>query len=85
VTLFRPVKLHGNTRLTPVQRRLLCERFDEDGWAVVDAADAAGSANGAPPYGWLGGGPVIVCWLIGGPRAWIPKRTPARRVATIER
>ncbi len=43
MTLFRPVKLHGNARLTPVQRRLLCERIDEDRWTVADAADAIGA------------------------------------------
>jgi hypothetical protein len=35
------VKLHGNARLTPGQRRLLCQRVDEERWTVGDAADAA--------------------------------------------
>ena len=46
------MKLHGNTRLTPIQRRLLCERIDEDGWTVTDAAEAAGISE-RRAYVWL--------------------------------
>jgi len=41
------VKLHGNARLTPVQRRLLCQRVDEEHWTVADAAEVAGDQRTA--------------------------------------
>jgi transposase InsO family protein len=79
------VKLHGNARLTPGQRRLLCQRVDEERWTVADAADAAGISE-RRAYEWL--------------RRWrqgdrdledrssapmrIPNRTPASVVAAIE-
>lgn len=45
------MKLHGNAKLTPVQRRLMCERVD-DGWTVADAAEAAGISE-RRSYEWL--------------------------------
>lgn len=36
------MKLHGNARLTPFQRTLLCRRVREEGWTVTAAARAAG-------------------------------------------
>jgi transposase InsO family protein len=45
------VKLHGNAKLTPVQRRLMCERVDE-GWTVAEAAEAAGISE-RRTYVWL--------------------------------
>jgi transposase InsO family protein len=36
------VKLHGNARLSPFQRELLCRRVEEEGWTVREAAEAAG-------------------------------------------
>jgi transposase InsO family protein len=45
------VKLHGNAKLTPVQRRLMCERID-DGWTVADASEAAGISE-RRAYVWL--------------------------------
>ena len=80
------MKLHGNARLTPVQRRLMCVRVDDEGWTVAEAADAAGISE-RRAYEWL--------------RRWregdrtledrsstpmrIPNRTPARVVTVIER
>jgi transposase InsO family protein len=80
------VKLHGNAKLTPGQRRLLCQRVDEERWTVSDAADAAGISE-RRAYEWL--------------RRWreddraledrssVPKRTPNRTpdrvVVAIER
>jgi transposase InsO family protein len=80
------VKLHGNARLTPVQRRLMCARVDDEGWTVAEAADAAGISE-RRAYEWL--------------RRWrqgdrfledrssipqrVPNRTPARVVSVIER
>jgi transposase InsO family protein len=36
------MKLHGNARLSPKGRLLLCERVLEDGWSLTLAAEAAG-------------------------------------------
>jgi transposase InsO family protein len=80
------VKLHGNARLTPGQRRLLCQRVVEERWAVADAADAAGLSE-RRAYEWL------KRWREGDhvleDRSSCPKRianrTPSRVVALIER
>lgn len=80
------MKLHGNARLTPVQRRLLCMRVDVEGWTVSDAAEAAGLSE-RRAYVWLGR------WRAGDrvleDRSSTPRRianvTPARVVAMIER
>jgi transposase InsO family protein len=80
------VKLHGNARLTPVQRRLLCERIDQDGWTVIDAADAAGISE-RRAYVWLArwrAGDRVLADRSSAP-CRVPNRTPARRVAMIER
>lgn len=47
------MKLHGNARLTPVQRRLMCQRIGDEGWTVADAAEAAGISE-RRAYVWLG-------------------------------
>ncbi len=39
------MKLHGNARLTPFQRALMCSRVREEGWSVKDAARAAGCST----------------------------------------
>ena len=44
--------LHGNAKLTPFQRALLCDRVREEGWTVSDAAEAAGCAE-RTAYRWL--------------------------------
>ena len=80
------MKLHGNARLTPVQRRLMCVRVDDEGWTVAEAADAAGMSE-RRAYVWLRR------WRDGDrtldDRSSIPKRipnrTPARVEAAIER
>ena len=46
------MKLHGNARLTPFQRALLCSRVREDGWKVKDAAKAAGCST-RTAHTWL--------------------------------
>ena len=33
------MRLHGNAKLTPFQRALLCDRVREEGWTVEAAAD----------------------------------------------
>jgi transposase InsO family protein len=35
------VKLHGNAKLTPFQRALMCARVREERWTIEEAADAA--------------------------------------------
>jgi len=46
------MQLHGNARLTPFQRALLCTRVREEGWTVEEAADAAGCSE-RTAYRWL--------------------------------
>jgi transposase InsO family protein len=36
------MKVHGNARLTPAGRALMCARVREQGWTIEEAADAAG-------------------------------------------
>ena len=77
--------LHGNARLTPFQRSLLCVRVREEGWTVAEAAEAAGCAE-RTAYRWLArhdAGEAMT------DRSSVPKtsptRTPARVEAQIER
>ena len=46
------MKLHGNARLTPHGRTLMCQRVRRDGWTVSDAAMAAGCSE-RTCYRWL--------------------------------
>jgi len=39
------VKLHGNARLTPHGRTLMCRRVRVDGWSIAEAASAAGCSE----------------------------------------
>lgn len=39
------MKLHGNARLTPHGRTLMCERVRVDGWTVAEAAAVAGCSE----------------------------------------
>lgn len=80
------MKLHGNARLTPVQRQLLCQRIDEEGWTVSDAAEAAGISE-RRTYVWLArwrDGDRELADRSSTPKR-IPNRTPVRAVAAIER
>src|SRR5436853_7437368 len=77
--------VHGNARLTPFQRSLLCVRVREEGWTVAEAAEAAGCAE-RTTYRWLArhdAGETMT------DRSSVPKtsptRTPARVEAKIER
>jgi transposase InsO family protein len=79
------VKLHGNAKLTPVQRCLMCERVDE-GWTVAEAADAAGMSE-RRAYEWLRrwrDGDRVLDDRSSTPKR-IPNRTPTRVVTVIER
>lgn len=46
------MKLHGNARLTPAGRELMCHRVRRGGWTVVEAAAAAGCSE-RTCYRWL--------------------------------
>ncbi len=39
------MELHGNARLCPFQRQLMCTRVRHDGWTIADAASAAGCSE----------------------------------------
>ena len=46
------MNLHGNARLCPASRELLCRRVREDAWTVAEAASAAGVSE-RTAYRWL--------------------------------
>jgi transposase InsO family protein len=46
------MELHGNARLTPHGRTLMCLRVRDDGWTVAEAAGAAGCSE-RTCYRWL--------------------------------
>ena len=79
------MNLHGNARLTPASRELLCRRVRDDGWTVAEAAFAAGVSE-RTAYRWLArfaaGEPMTDRSSV--PHS-IPNRTPVRREAVIER
>jgi transposase InsO family protein len=74
------MRLHGNARLTPFQRALLCARVREEGWTVEDAAEAAGCSE-RTAYRWLArhdaGEPMT-------DRSSTPKTCPTRTPARVE-
>jgi transposase InsO family protein len=76
------VKLHGNAKLTPVQRRLLVGRVLEEGWTFADAADACGVSE-RTAYRW------VRRWRDGDhqleDRSSAPRRVPSRTSAKVER
>src|SRR6059058_2715964 len=72
--------LHGNAKLTPFQRDLLCVRVRHEGWTVAEAAEAAGCAQ-RTAYRWLArhvaGEPMT-------DRSSAPRTCPTRTPATVE-
>ena len=79
------MELHGNAKLTPYMRELMCRRVVEEGWEIAEAAEAAGCSE-RTCYRWLSR------WRDGEPmtdRSSAPRhvanRTPAATVAAIER
>src|SRR4051812_45002752 len=78
------MRLHGNARLTPHGRDLMCRRVREQGWTVEEAADAAGCSQ-RTCYRWLprfDAGESMQD-RSSAPRS-VPGRTPAEIEATIE-
>ena len=77
-----PVKLHGNAKLTPVQRRLLVMRVLEEHWTYCEVADAFG-VHERTVYRWVarwrGGDHELV------DRSSAPKRVPRRTAPRVER
>lgn len=76
------MKLHGNAKLTPVQRRLLVGRVLEEHWTYADAADAAGVSE-RTAYRW------VARWRGGdhelADRSSVPLRMPGRTAVRRER
>ena len=46
------MQLHGNARLTPHGRTLMCRRVRNDGWTITEATEAAGCSE-RTCYRWL--------------------------------
>ncbi|MEO1061499.1 MAG: IS481 family transposase [Actinomycetota bacterium] len=79
------MKLHGNARLTPFQRDLLCRRVRHQRWTVADAASAAGCSE-RTAYRWLArfdAGQTLED-RSSAPGS-VPGRTPSETEALIER
>ncbi len=77
--------LHGNARLTPFGRELMCRRVRCEGWTVKAAAAAAGCSE-RTVYRWLArydAGEQLVD-RSSAPRS-VPRRTPAEIEEVIER
>jgi transposase InsO family protein len=79
------MNLHANAPLSPLGRRLMCQRVRNQGWTVADAA-AAANLSERRAYVWLArydaGEPMTD--RSSRPRR-SPRRTPARVVAAIVR
>ena len=78
------MELHGNAKLTPYMRALMCRRVDEEGWTIGEAAEAAGCSD-RTCYRWL------ARWRQGDPMTdrssaphTVANRTPDATVAMIE-
>ena len=79
------MKLHGNARLSPKGRLLLCRRVLEDGWSLARAAKAAGVSDRTAGK-WIGryraGGELGLVDRSSAPRC-VPGRTDEARVELI--
>ena len=72
--------LHGNARLSPFQRALVCERVRLEGWTIEEAADAAGCSQ-RTVYRWLARHDAGDSML---DRSSAPHRRPTRTPAKVE-
>ena len=74
------MRLHGNARLTPHGRTLMCERVRVEGWTIEEAADAAGCSQ-RTCYRWLkrfdAAEPMT-------DRSSAPRRVPGRTSSEVE-
>jgi transposase len=74
------VEIHGNARLLPRQRALLCERVRVEGWTVTDSAESLGVSE-RTAYRWLArfdaGEPMT-------DRPSAPRRRPGKTPAEVE-
>lgn len=79
------MNLHANARLSPLGRRLMCQRIREQGWTVADAA-AAANLSERRAYEWLAryDAGESMSDRSSRPRT-SPRRTPATVVAAIVR
>jgi transposase InsO family protein len=78
------VELHGNARLTPAGRELMCRRVRDDGWTVEEAAEAAGCSE-RTCYRWLARFDAGEAMTDRSSRPkTIPNRTPHEVVEVIE-
>jgi transposase InsO family protein len=81
------MNVHKNARLTPQGRLLLVERITQQGWSVIQAAQAAGLST-SRAYHWLaryrGGGAAALADRSSTPQRF-RNRTSAERVVEIER
>jgi transposase len=79
------VKLHGNARLTPAGRDLMCRRVRHEGWTVQEAAEAAGCSE-RTCYRWLArfDAGELMTDRSSAPKS-VPNRTPDQLVEVIER
>ena len=81
------MNVHKNARLTPAGRAVMISRIEDEGWAVIRAAEASGVSK-RTAYRWLGrhrlGGERRLCDRSSAPRR-CPHRISPQRVAEIER
>jgi len=74
------VKLHGNARLTPYQRDLMCRRVREESWTVIEAAEAAGCSE-RTTFRWLARFDADESMR---DRSSAPRRRPSRTTPEVE-
>jgi transposase InsO family protein len=75
------VEIHGNARLLPRQRTLMCERVRLEGWTIADAAEAFGVSE-RTVFRWL------ARWDAGEAmtdRSSAPRRRPGRTPQALEK
>jgi transposase InsO family protein len=74
------MELHGNARLTPRGRMLMCERVRIEGWTVQESAEAAGCSE-RTCYRWLTRYDAGESML---DRSSAPHRVPGRTCSKVE-
>jgi transposase len=69
------MRIHRNARTCPNSRRLLVRRIEEEGWALIPAAEAAGISERTARK-WLAG------WRAEGEAGLLDRRSAPRRRPT---